>query len=96
MSPLQKIAIRRAKCRERAVVELKVLIDPQSDAYQRYRNLYSLWYSNNAAVPELRPLSRIPGIEPDGFLSITTEFKERVRSLANELLPAFTSMEMKS
>jgi hypothetical protein len=93
MSPLQKTAIRRAKCREQAVVEPKALIDPQSDAYQHY--LYGLWHSNNAAVPELRPLSRIPGIEPDGFLSITTEFKERARSLANELLPAVASMEMK-
>ena len=95
MSPLRKTAIRRAKCRERAVAELKALIDAQSDAYQHYRNLYSLWCSNNAAVPELRPLFRIPGIAPDGFLSVTTEFKERARSLANELLPAFSSMEMK-
>jgi len=39
-----------------------------------------------AAVQELRPLFRIPGIEPDGQLSVTEEFKGQVRSSAMAIL----------
>jgi hypothetical protein len=37
---------------------------------------------NNAAVQELRPLFTMDGIEPDGLLSVTEEFREQVLSLA--------------
>ena len=43
------------------------------------RLVYSLPVS---AVPELRPLFRIPGVEPDGCLRITDEFKSQVLAMA--------------
>jgi len=36
---------------------------------------------------ELRPLFAIRGIEPDGRLSVTEEFREEVLSLAKQILP---------
>jgi hypothetical protein len=58
-----------------------------ADVYLAYRRLYGLWCRNNAAVQELRPLFRIDGVDPDGQLSVTDEFRETVRSLAREILP---------
>jgi len=95
MSPLRKAEIRRLRSRERAIAILKALGDRQGNEYQLYRELYLFWCSHNSAVPELRPLFQIPGIEPDGMLSVTIEFKERVCSLASEILPLFTHTERK-
>jgi hypothetical protein len=65
---------------------LRGLASGSSDAYETYRGLYHLWCTQNSAVQELRPLFRIPGIEPDGQLSVTEDFKGQVRSLANAIL----------
>src|SRR5215469_7571213 len=65
---------------------LSGLASGSSDAYETYRSLYHLWCTQNAAVQELRPLFRIPGIEPDGQLSVTEEFKGQVRSSAMAIL----------
>ena len=82
-----KTALRRARDRKHANAILESLSQGTGDVYESYRALYGLWRSNNAAVPELRPLFRIPGIDPDGALSVTDEFKKTVRSLAKEILP---------
>ena len=92
MSPVRKTTLRRAKYRKRADEILESLRQGTGDVYESYRALYALWCSNNAAVQELRPLFRIPGIEPDGPLSVTDEFKKAVRSLAKEI-PALASDE---
>ena len=44
------------------------------------------WLFIGFGVQELRPLFSIPGIEPDGQLSITEEFKGQVRSSAIAIL----------
>jgi hypothetical protein len=87
MSPVSKRALRRATDRKRANAILESLSKGTGDVYESYRALYGLWCSNNSAVQELRPLFRIPGIEPDGTLSVTDEFKKTVRALAGEILP---------
>jgi hypothetical protein len=61
------------------------------DVYEGYRALYGVWCSNNAAVPELRPLFRIPGVDPDGMLSITDDFRSEIRSLAAKILPLISN-----
>jgi len=65
---------------------LRGLASGSSDAYETYRSLYHLWCTQNSAVQELRPLFRIPGIEPDGRLSVTEAFKGQVRSSAIAIL----------
>ena len=68
------------------VAVLTSLIDGGSDVYEGYRALYALWCSNNAAVPELRPLFRIRGCEPDGAFAVTESWRNEVRSLAMQIL----------
>ena len=87
MSPIKKTALRRTQVRNRAGALLKSLCEGRIDTYEGYRQLYGFWCSYNAAVPELRPLFRIPGVEPDGPLSVTENFRERVRVLAIQILP---------
>lgn len=90
MSPASKSTLRRLRDRKLAEEALRSLTENTGDVYENYRALYALWCSNNAAVPELRPLFRISGIEPDGAFSVTKEFREKVRQLAIEILPSMT------
>ena len=90
MSPVKKTKLRRIHVRKRAVVTLKALIHGEADVYEAYRGLYGLWCANNAAVPELRPLFRIHGVEPDGVLSITESLRTEIRSLAAQILPSIS------
>ena len=87
MFPISKAKLRRLASRQAARELLQDLVAGKADTYQAYRSLYGLWCSNNAAVQELRPLFRIDGIEPDGRLSVTKEFREQVLSLARQILP---------
>jgi hypothetical protein len=63
----------------------------KADVYEAYRRLYGLWCANNAALQDLRPLFRMEGIEADGHIIVTTEFQAKVVSLANQILPQFSS-----
>jgi hypothetical protein len=86
VSPIRKTTLRRTQDRKRAEVILKSLSEGAIDVYEGYIELYSVWCSNNAAVPELRPLFRIPGVDPGGTLSVTDDFRTEVRSLAAKIL----------
>jgi hypothetical protein len=79
---------RRQANRQAARDLLQEITSRKADVYSAYRSLYRIWCSHNSAVQELRPLFRIPGIEPDGRLSVTTEFEAQVRSLATAILPS--------
>ena len=87
VSPMSKIELRRLASRRAARDLLQGLVDGNADSYQAYRGLYALWCGNNAAVQELRPLFRMDGIEPDGHLSVTDEFRAKVLTLAKQILP---------
>jgi hypothetical protein len=87
MSPISKIKVHRLASRHAAKELLQSVVTGETDVYLAYRGLYKLWCSNNAALQELRPLFRIDGIDPDGCLSVTDEFREQVRTLARQILP---------
>ena len=90
MSPMSKVESRRLASRQAAKKLLQDLVAGRADTYEAYRSLYGLWSSNNAAVLELRPLFRIDGIEPDGSLSVTEEFRAQVLSIAKQILSNFS------
>ena len=94
MSPLKETAFRRQQHRERAFALLQAIANGTGDVYDCYRGLHAIWCSINSAVPELRPLFRIPGVEPDGQLSVNAAFREEVRALAVRILPLFKETEM--
>ena len=87
MTAISKVELRRLASRQAAKELLQGLVDGNADPYQAYRGLYGLWCDNNAAVQELRPLFRLDGIEPDGRLSVTEEFRAQVLTLAKQILP---------
>jgi hypothetical protein len=91
MSPTSKLERRRIANRQEARDLLQNIVTGNADAYEAYRRLYGLWCANNAALQELRPLFRIEGIEADGHIIVTTEFREQVVSLAKSILPQFSS-----
>jgi hypothetical protein len=93
MSPPRKTSLRRAASRERARQLLQAVAERKEDAYVGYRQLYGLWIGNNAAVPELRPLFRIPGIDANGTFSVSEEFRNLVVELSTEILPFFQNMD---
>jgi hypothetical protein len=65
---------------------LRGLASGTADTYETYRSLYQIWRVHNSSVQELRPLFSIPGIDPDGQLSVTDEFKSLVLSSATTIL----------
>jgi len=65
---------------------LRGLTSGTADTYETYRSLYQIWQFHNSSVPELRPLFNIPGVEPDGRLSVTEDFKKQVLSTATAIL----------
>jgi hypothetical protein len=89
MTPLRQSKMRKVAAREQARKLLISLISGERDLYEAYRGLYSLWCSNNAAVQELRPLFRMPGVEADGQLSITDEFRKEVVRISQTILQDF-------
>ncbi len=87
MSPISKVTHRRVASRQAAREVLQDLVAGKIEPYLAYRRLYALWCGNNAALQELRPLFRMDGIEPDGRLSVTEEFRNNVLTLAKRILP---------
>jgi hypothetical protein len=76
----------RPPAKQAAKELLRGLASGASNVCETYRNLYHLWCTQNSDLEELRSLFRIPGIEPDGQLSVTEEFKNQVRSSAIAIL----------
>ncbi len=60
--------------------------DGTLDAYEGYRRVYSIYTGTSGALHELKPLFRILGIEPDGFLHVNDEFRNTIRSVATKWL----------
>ena len=78
MKQISKVELRRqATCKASQKI-LQQIVSGEIEVYVRYRHLYSQWCTNDLAVPELRPMFRIPDIEPNGTLSVTGGFKSQI------------------
>jgi hypothetical protein len=89
MRTRRKSELRRRSSRDRVKTVLSAIVTGEIDPYLGFRNLYGEWCYNNAALQDLRPLFKIPGVEPDGCLSVTDAFREEVRSIASDILRDF-------
>jgi hypothetical protein len=87
MCPVSKVELRRLASRRAARELLLAILAEKADAYEAYRSLYGLWRRNSAALQELRPLFRMDGVEPDGLLPVTEEFRRQVLFLAKRVVP---------
>jgi hypothetical protein len=90
MSSARKIKERRQKSRERAKEILTVIASGKEYIAEDYLALYAEYGSNPAALEEIKPLFRIPGIEPGGRLSVDDYFNKAIKTLAVELLGKLT------
>jgi len=88
---ISKIEQRRLATRKASEALLEQVVSGEIEVYIGSRRLYTYWCNHNSAVPELKPMFRIPGTSPDGVLSVTDEFNEQVTSIAEEILRSFRS-----
>ena len=86
MSPVKKIELRRRSSRARAKVILTEIASGKDYIAEDYLAIYSVYISNPAALEEIKPLFRIPGIDPAGNFSVDDHFNAAIKSLAVEIL----------
>jgi hypothetical protein len=79
---------RRAVCIQRAQSILEQIVDGSLTPQDGYRLLRGLYVGSNGLLADLRPMFRLPGIEPDGLLTEDDEFNRTVREAAAEWLAA--------
>jgi hypothetical protein len=88
MTPISKKEQHRNRSRQEARNLLQRIVSGEGELYVGYKQLWRIWAGHNSAVPELRPLFRMPGVDPDGVLSINAEFEASVRNVAAQVLNA--------
>ena len=87
--PLPNKRERRLAARKSALSHMNAITSGSGDFYLAYSGLFALWCRNNAAVPELRPLFRMEGVDAASRISITDEFKVEVRKIVEPIVQAF-------
>jgi hypothetical protein len=65
-----KAKLRRRLRREKARQLLEDLVAGKADVFWAYGRLFSLWDGNDPIWGTLRPLFKIPGIDPSGSFSL--------------------------
>ena len=63
--PKEKIATPPEAARSDAKMILESIVAGAVDPYMGYRKLFALHCSNNAALEEIKPMFRIPNVDPD-------------------------------
>jgi hypothetical protein len=84
--PRRLSAQRRVRAVERARVIVQAIVDGRQGHYEGYRALYSIYLQTSGAAEELKPLFRLPGIEPDGTIHVNDEFRRTVMDAAVQWL----------
>jgi len=95
MPPKAKVRRRLHRQQARQILE-ELVAGRTDDIFVAYGRLFRLWNGNDPVLRELRPLFRIPGIDPCGSFSVTDEFRKQVLSLASAILPAFQKAQPKT
>lgn len=86
MSPLRKIEIRRRRDRARAKQLISEIASGKEYVVEDYLQLFGLFCSNNAALEDVKPLFRIPGVDPESSFSVDEYFNSSVKTIAAEVL----------
>jgi hypothetical protein len=75
---------RRAAALQSARDVLRAISAGSRDPYEGYREVYGIYIASSGALEELKPLFRLPGIEPDGCIHVDEKFHTTVVSAALE------------
>ncbi len=73
---------RRLSALEKARYVLQSVADGSRDPYDGYRQLYAIYVDTSGMLAELKPLFQLPGIYPDGPITVNDEFGQMVVSAA--------------
>jgi hypothetical protein len=84
--PRRRSTQRKAQALENARDILEVIVDGNRDPYEGYRAVYSIYVGTSGIAEELKPLFRLPGIEPDGTIHVDDTFRRLVVTVASEWL----------
>jgi hypothetical protein len=82
IQPRRRSAQRRAQALENARAVIQTIAEGSRDPYEGYREVYGIYVGTSGMVEELKPLFRLPGIEPDGSILVDDEFRRTVISAA--------------
>jgi len=78
---------------ERARCILQTITDGRCDPYEGYREVYSIYLSTSGFAEELKPLFRLPGISPDGTVTVNDRFRRTVIAAARRGWKATQAMK---
>jgi hypothetical protein len=77
---------RKARALENARNILHEVVDGKLDPYEGYRQVYSIYVGTSGIAEELKPLFRLPGIDPDGHINVDDAFRRFVVTSAADWL----------
>jgi hypothetical protein len=86
--PRRRSTQRRLRVLEHARIVLREVVSGKCDPYEGYRQVYSLYAGTSGIAEELKPLFRLPGIDPDGTIRVDDDFRRLVVTSAAEWLRA--------
>ena len=82
----RRVVFRKAQVLQKARGVLQKIADGSRDPYEGYREVYGMYVGTDGLVEELKPLFRMPGIEPDGTIHVNEAFRRIVIASAMDWL----------
>jgi hypothetical protein len=58
------------------------VVDGTLDVFEGYQRVYGLYLDSSGSLEELKAFFRLPGIVPDGHLTVDDEFRTTIRRAA--------------
>ena len=77
---------RRLRALEKARLVLEAVADGSRNTYEGYREVYAIYIDTSGLVEELKPLFRLPGVYPDGPITVDDDFRRTVIAAATDWL----------
>ena len=74
----RRVAARKALALEKARGVLQMIVDGSHDPYEGYREVHGIYVGTSGLAEKLKPLFRLPGVEPDGTLHVNENFRRIV------------------
>jgi hypothetical protein len=84
--PRRRSTQRKTRALEDARTVLQEVVNGKLDPYEGYRHVYSIYVGTSGIAEELKPLFRLPGIDPDGHINVDDAFRRLVVTSAAEWL----------
>ena len=71
-----RVAARRSASKTQAEAILQEIATGRIDPWEGYRQVYGVYVASSGLLEELKPLFQLPGIVPDGCMTIDDRVRE--------------------